>query len=191
MVSGTGIRPFARLLDKSKASVWVISPGGKLVYLSPGCNQWLGFDSALLLDRRSCCGCANLEREIGFDRRCAGCTSRVDAPRYCISDESPRQALERQRPEAREVRFIQVGNGNTALVLAIAGDFDDRLPDPELKDAVAIRQQLDSWRRRHAATAINYRRWHFEASCPPEASYPCCGVHPNRCRPVWTTWFRW
>ena len=58
MVSGTGIRPFARLLDKSKASVWVISPGGKLIYLSLGCSQWLGFDSALLLDRRSVAGAA-------------------------------------------------------------------------------------------------------------------------------------
>ncbi|MGB1707002.1 MAG: hypothetical protein ACPHF4_04160, partial [Rubripirellula sp.] len=60
-----------------------------------------------------------------------------------------------QRPEAREVRFIKVGRQDTALVLAIAGDFDDRLPEPELKDAIAIRQQLDSWRRSHAATAIN------------------------------------
>ncbi|MGB1707003.1 MAG: hypothetical protein ACPHF4_04165, partial [Rubripirellula sp.] len=56
MVSGTGIRPFARLLDKSQASVWAISPGGKLIYLSSGCSQWLGFDSSLLLDRRSVAG---------------------------------------------------------------------------------------------------------------------------------------
>ena len=41
------------------------------------------------------------------------------------------------------------------MTFAIAGDFDDRLPEPELKDAVAVRQQLDSWRRRHTATAIN------------------------------------
>lgn len=154
MVSGSGIRPFARLLDKSKASVWAISPDGRLIYLSPGCSQWLGFDSALLLDRRSVAG-APISNE-RLDLIAAALAAPAELTRRgTASLRITPPALDRQRSEAREVRFIKVGNEKTALVLAIAGDFDDRLPEPELKEAVALRQQLDSWRRRHTATAIN------------------------------------
>ena len=154
MVSGTGIRPFARLLDKSQASVWAISPGGKLIYLSPGCSQWLGFDSSLLLDRRSVAGAPISNEKLDLIAAALAAPAAL-LRRGTASLRITPPALEHQRPEAREVRFIKVGRQDTALVLAIAGDFDDRLPEPELKDAIAIRQQLDSWRRSHAATAIN------------------------------------
>ncbi len=154
MVSGTGIRPLARQLDKSKASVWAISPGGRLIYLSPGCNQWLGFDSALLLDRRCLAGAPISNGKLDLIAAALAAPAEL-MRRGTASMKITPPSLDRQRPEAREVRFSKVGNGKTALVLAIAGDFDDRLPDPELKDAVALRQQLDSWRRRHAVTAIN------------------------------------
>ncbi|MDA9934285.1 hypothetical protein N9B88_00815 [Rubripirellula sp.] len=154
MVSGSGIRPFARLLDKSKASVWAISPDGRLIYLSPGCSQWLGFDSALLLDRRSVAGAPISNERLDLIAAALAAPAEL-ARRGTASLRITPPALDRQRSEAREVRFIKVGNEKTALVLAIAGDFDDRLPEPELKEAVALRQQLDSWRRRHTATAIN------------------------------------
>ena len=154
MVSGTGIRPFVRLLDKSKASVWAISPGGKLIYLSPGCSQWLGFDSGLLLDRRSVAGAPISNDKLDLIAAALAAPAEL-MRRGTASLRITPPGLEWQRPEAREVRFIKIGSGNTTLVLAIAGEFDDRLPDPELKDAIAIRQQLDSWRRHHSATAIN------------------------------------
>lgn len=154
MVSGTGIRPLARLLDKSKASVWAISPGGRLIYLSSNCSQWLGFDSALLLDRSSVAG-APISNE-KLDRIAAALAAPAELQRRGTASLriSP-PSLDRHRPETREVRFIKIGNDNPALILAIAGDFDDRLPERELQDAVAIRQQLDSWRRHHAESAIN------------------------------------
>jgi len=154
MVSGNGIRPFARLLDKSKASVWAISPAGKLIYLSPNCSQWLGFDSGLLLDRSSIAGAPISNEKLDLIAAALAAPAELQRRGTASLRISP-PALERHRPEAREVRFIRVGNESPALILAVAGDFDDRLPEPELKDAVAIRQQLDSWRKRHAATTIN------------------------------------
>ena len=154
MVSGSGIRPFARLLNKSNASVWAISPAGKLIYLSPGCSQWLGFDSALLLDRRSVAGAPISDDRLDLIaaalaapaelRRRGTASLRITPPPYDL-----------HRPEVREARFVRVGKEDNSLILAVAGEFDDRIPEPDLKDAVAVRQQLDSWRRNHAATAIN------------------------------------
>jgi DNA-binding NtrC family response regulator len=154
MVSGTGIRPFARLLDKSNASVWAISPTGKLIYLSSGCSQWLGFDSAVLLDRRCVAGAPISDDKLDLIAAALAAPAELQR-RGTASLRITPPSLELHRPEAREVRFIRVGEEDTALTFAIAGDFNDRLPEPELKDAVAIRQQLDSWRRNHASTAIN------------------------------------
>ena len=40
-----------------------------------------------------------------------------------------------------------------SLTIAIAGDFDDQQVDPQLQESLAVRQRLDSWRRRHAQIA--------------------------------------
>lgn len=154
MVSGTGIRPLARLLDKSKAPVWAINPAGKLIYLSPGCSEWLGFDSALLLDRRSVAGAPVSGEKLDLVAAALAAPAELRR-RGTASLRITPPSVETHRPVAKEARFIRVGDEETALTFAIAGDFDDRLPEPELKDAVAVRQQLDSWRRRHTATAIN------------------------------------
>lgn len=154
MVSGTGIRPFARLLDKSQASIWAISPGGKLVYLSPGCSHWLGFDSSQLLERRAVAGAPVSNNKLDLIAAALAAPAALGV-RGTASLRITPPALNSQRPEAREVRFIRVGEEETAVVVAVAGDFDDRIAEPELKDAIAIRQQLDSWRRRHCTTAVN------------------------------------
>lgn len=152
MTSATKIRPLARLLDASSAPLWAIGSNGCLVYLSAGCAEWLQLDVETLLDRRSVAGspvsadpldriAAALSPPPGLATR--GSTSlRITPP-----------ATGEHRAEAKEVRFLRVGTGESAIVLAVAGDFDDRVPDPELKDAVAIRQRLDLWRKRHASIA--------------------------------------
>ena len=154
MASGISIRPFARSLDKSGASVWAISATGNLIYLSSGCSDWFGFDSALLLDRRSVAGAPVSSDKL--DLIAAALAAPADlATRGTASLRITPPSLDQHRPEAREVRFIRIGNDSTALTLATAGNFDDRLPEPELHDAIALRQQLDSWRRSHESTAIN------------------------------------
>ena len=154
MASGTGIRPFARLLDRSKAPVWAISPAGKLVYLSPGCSEWLGVDGALLLDRRSIAGAPVSNDRL--DLIAAALAPPAELPRRgTASLRITPPVVDQHRGTNREVRFVRIGDGDAALVIAIAGEFDDRVPDPELKDAVAIRQQLDAWRRRNATIATN------------------------------------
>ncbi|MGI9469891.1 MAG: helix-turn-helix domain-containing protein [Rubripirellula sp.] len=152
MASGTKIRPLARLLDASDAPLWAIGPSGRLVYLSAGCAEWLGIDVDSLLDRRSVAGApvstdpldcvaAALSPPQGLSTR-GSASLRISPP-----------AFEDHRAIPLEVRFLRVGEGDSAIVLAVAGSFDDRTPDAELKDAIAIRQRLDAWRKRHAAIA--------------------------------------
>ncbi len=151
MASGTKIRNLARLLDASDAPLWVIDSAGKLVYLSAGVSLWLGVEADSLLDRRSVAGtpisddpldalAASLSPPQGFTQR-GTASLRVQPP--TIGD---------RRIEPMEVRFVRAGS-DVGMTFAIGGSFDDRVVDSDLQDAVALRQRLDSWRKRHARLA--------------------------------------
>ena len=152
MASGTKIRRFTRLLDDGDAPLWVIGSDGRLVYLSAACTDWLGVDGELLIDRRAIAGApvsdepldrvaASLSPPQGFTRR--GTASLKVQPPAAGDD----------RPVPLEVRYVRVGEGENHLTIGVGGRFDDRTVDPELQDAVALRQRLDGWRKRHAALA--------------------------------------
>ena len=152
MASGTKIRRLTRLLDECDAPLWVIDRDGQLAYLSAGCADWLGVDLESLIDRRSVAGspvsddpldrlAASISPPQGLARR-GTASLRVQPP-----------AIGNHRPEPREVRYVRVGHGSHAITIGVAGDFDDRTVDPELQDAVALRQRLDAWRKRNTVLA--------------------------------------
>lgn len=152
MATGTKIRPLTRLLDASDAPLWAIGPDGRLVYLSAGCGSWLGVDVEALVDRRSVAGApvsdepldrlaASLSPPHGLSER-GTASLRIQPP--TVAD---------HRPAPIEVRFVRIGEDDAALTVGIGGSFADRREDSELVDAVALRQRLDAWRRRHAALA--------------------------------------
>lgn len=152
MASGTKIRRLTRLLDEGEAPLWVIGSDGRLVYLSAACTDWLGVDGESLIDRRAIAGApvsdqpldriaASLSPPQGFSRR-GTASLKVQPP-----------ASGDHRPEPLEVRYVRVGEGEKQLTIGVGGRFEDRAVDPELQDAVALRQRLDAWRKRHAAMA--------------------------------------
>ncbi len=152
MSTGTKIRPLARLLDASDVPLWAIGPSGRLVYLSARCADWLGVSIDSLIDRRSIAGAAISDEPL--DRLAAalsppqGLSSRGTAS---LRIQPP--TIGDHRPAAMEVRFVRVGANESALTIAVAGTFLDRTPDPELQDAVALRQRIDAWRKQHASLA--------------------------------------
>ncbi len=152
MASGTKIRLLTRLLDASDAPLWAIGPDGRLAYLSAGCAQWLGVDAESLVDRRSVAGAPVSDETL--DRLAASLSPPQGlAARGTASLRIQPPAVGDRRPTPLEVRFVRVGDGDSALTIGIGGAFDDRSVDPELQDAVALRQRLDAWRKRHAALA--------------------------------------
>lgn len=152
MATGTKIRLLARLLDASDAPLWAIAPDGRLAYLSAGCSSWLGIDAELLIDRRSVAGSPVSDEPLD---RLAACLSPPQGlrARGTASLRIHPPSVDEYRPTPMEVRFVMAGEGDSALTLGVAGSFNDRVSDPEIQDAVAIRQRLDAWRKRDAAVA--------------------------------------
>jgi transcriptional regulator with PAS, ATPase and Fis domain len=152
MASGTKIRLFTKLLDAADAPLWVISPSGRLAYLSAGCAAWLGVSIESLIDRQSIAGAPvsddPLDRLAASLSPPSGLSSRGTAS---LRVQPP--ATAEHRPDPIEVRFVRVGSGDQALTVAVGGGFTDRQVDHELQDAVAIRQRLDAWRKQHADIA--------------------------------------
>ncbi len=152
MAAGTKFRTLARLLDSSDTPLWVIGPAGQLVYLSGGVSTWLGIDAENLVDRRSVAGspisddpldfvAASLSPPPGFSSR-GTASLKIQPP-----------PLDGRKIQPLNVRFVRIGQGAVALTMAIAGSFVDAEISTELRDAVAVRQRLDWWRKRHAAIA--------------------------------------
>ncbi len=152
MTAGTKIRNLMRLIDSSDAPMWAIGPSGKLVYLSAGVAAWLGVDVDQLLDRRAVAGspitndpldliAATLSPPPGLTQR-GTATLRVQP-----------SSMASRRVSPLDVRFVRVGRGESAVTLAIGGQFDDRAVDEEISDAALVREQLDLWRKRHTAIA--------------------------------------
>ncbi len=151
MASGTKFRNLARLIDAADIPVWVIGPAGKIVYLSAGVGSWLGVEVESLLDRRCVAGtplsddpadaiAASLSPPPGLSQR-GTASLKVQPP-----------ATGQKRIDPMEVRFVRIGRDG-GLTIAIAGEFDDRDEDSDLHDAVAVRQRLDAWRKRHRQLA--------------------------------------
>jgi len=152
MASGTKTRPFLRLLEASQGRVYVIGPDGRLVFLSSGCADWLGVDLEQLVDRHCVAGSPVSDEPL--DRLAAALSPPAGlATRGTASLRVQPPSIGTPRPQSVEVRFTRVGEGETALTIAVAGNFDDRSIDQDLRDAVAIRSQLDSWRKQHSELA--------------------------------------
>lgn len=152
MASGTKIRRLTRLLEDCNGALWVIDSQGQLAYLSAGCASWLGIDVESLVDRRSVAGTPVSDDPL--DRLAAALSPPPGiAARGTASLRVQPPPTAAHRPAAREVRYVRLGHGDDSLTLCMAGNFDDRHVDPELQDAVAVRQRLDAWRQRHASYA--------------------------------------
>ncbi len=152
MATGTKIRQLSRLLDSSETPLWAIGPDGRLAYLSSGCATWLGIDPEALVDRRSIAGVPVSDDPLDQLAASLSPPPGIAARGTASLKIQPRQIGE-HRGEPLEVRFLRVGQGDASLTIAVAGSFNDRAVDEELKDAVAVRQRLDAWRKRHAGLA--------------------------------------
>jgi DNA-binding NtrC family response regulator len=155
MTSGTKIRLLGRLLDASDCPVWVIGPEGTLVYLSAAAANWLGQDGEGLIGRRSVAGAAITDDPL--DRIAA---SLSPPPGFSVTGTASLRVqvptIDGIKRPPRDVRFVRVGEAASAITIAVAGTFADRLSetprsDPSWKDAVAIRERLDTWRAHHAS----------------------------------------
>ena len=152
MATGTKTRPFLRQLEATGCPFYVIGPNGTLVYLAAGCGDWLRVDLESLIGRRCIAGspisddpldglAAALSPPVGLVSRGTGSLRILPPP---VGD---------FRPAPMEVRFTRVGGEDSAITIAIGGSFDDRAIDPEIREAVAVRSQLDAWRRQNAELA--------------------------------------
>lgn len=152
MASGSKIRALARLLDASREAVWAIGPAGRLVYISDGAAAWLGIDGDRLVDRLAVAG--STESPDPLDRLAAAL-----APPAGLNERGTARLRVAPPPlQGREIgemdtRFIRVGQGERAVVVAVGGQFQDAVAEPELAGAVAVRQRLDAWRRRQGSMA--------------------------------------
>lgn len=153
MASGTKIRPFSRLLDTTDVPLWIIGPSGRLTYLTSGCAAWLKVDVELLVDRRSIAGTPVSDDPLDLLAASLSPPHGI-ASRGTASLKIHPPSMGDARPSAREVRFIRVGQGDASWTICVAGDFDDRVTDTELQDAVALRQRLDVWRHSHGQFAV-------------------------------------
>lgn len=146
MATGTKARPFLRQLEASGRPFYVIGSNGNLIYLAAGCADWLRVDLESLVDRRCVAGASISDEPL--DRLAAalspppGLTHRGTAS---LRVQPP--PVGDLRPQPMEVRFTRVGEDDTALILAVGGAFEDREVDREIHEAVALRSQLDHWRR--------------------------------------------
>ena len=155
MAAGTKIRTLSRLLDASSFPLWVIGGDGKIVYLSAGVGEWLGIDVQTLAGRRSVAGssisddpldfvAASLSPPPGFHDQ-GTASLRVQPP-----------PIDGRKIKALDVRFVRLGanrseaSSKDCLTIAVSGEFADTHTSIEIQDAIALRKQLDGWRKRHA-----------------------------------------
>lgn len=152
MASGSKIRTLARHLDAAGAVLWVIGPRGRLVYVSAGAARWLEIEADSLIDRRAIASApasdepldrlaASLSPPPGLTER--GLMSARIAPVTAAGTELEPMAM----------RFLRIGVSSDVLTIALAGDFDESPLPAELVDAVAVRSQLEAYRKCQAAVA--------------------------------------
>lgn len=152
--TSTKFRPVAKLIDTVTMPFWVIDTNGRLVFLSGAVGQWLGVEPDSLLGRQCIAGASISDDPLDF------LAASLSAPPGFAARGSANLMVQptlggkrAENPEPLDTRFVRLGDQELSLTLAVAGVFDDHLPDPIVDAAVLLRRQIDSWRRHHDATA--------------------------------------
>ncbi|MCD0461961.1 helix-turn-helix domain-containing protein [Roseiconus lacunae] len=154
MATSTSIRPLSRLIDKAADPFWVIGPDGKLAYLSGSVGDWLSIEPEMLVGRSCVAGASISDDPLDF-------LAASLAPPPGISNRGsasllvqPSMTGKRARQfTAMETRFVKLGHREDAIVLAVAGQFNDAGYDGDVELARLLRQRVDTWRRHHSDVA--------------------------------------
>ncbi len=154
MVESTKIRPFSRLLDRADTPLWVIGPDGTLVFLSAAAGAWLQLEAESLIGRKCVAGESISDDPLDF------LAATLSPPPGLESAGTARLLVQPNLPGDRsrrfdplQTRYVRVGQSTGRFTIAIAGEFHDDVVEPDARAASALREQLDSWRRHHAAVA--------------------------------------
>lgn len=136
-------RSLAKLLDSVDGAIWIVDAACRVAWLNDACGKWLGLEPGQLVGRVAAASsaaddprdrvAASLAPPLGLDREgliCAVC----DPP----------------GTTSQLVRYLQVGHGELALVLASTGPMIASDRTPELVELNRVRAQVHQWRKKDA-----------------------------------------
>ncbi len=156
-------RSVARLLESADTPLWIITAAHTIGYVSPAAANWLGIDDDALVGRR-CIGGMSIGTD-PLDQLAASLSppAGLASAGSLVMRVQPIQVG--PAPVAdRDVLFTRIGDDSKAITIAVVGEFsradpnsrnaDSHLTDASIAHSIAIRQQLDAWRKRQAALAV-------------------------------------
>ncbi|MGV3482946.1 MAG: helix-turn-helix domain-containing protein [Planctomycetaceae bacterium] len=136
-------RGLTRRLDGLDCEVWIVDASNRLVWLNEACGKWLGCDPAQLLGRVAIASAtsddpldqvaASLAPPLGLDRVGLVCAS-----------------CEPAKGVAQLVRYLRVGDADSALVIASTGQEIALQQAPDVDEINRVRARLHQWRKRDA-----------------------------------------
>jgi DNA-binding NtrC family response regulator len=137
-------RSLARLFDSSDEAIWIVDAAHRIAWMNSACVSWLGIDAATAIGRPVSASdvsgdptanvIASLAPPLGLDRmplQCALCEPAGVTPRL--------------------IRYLRIGEGDNAFVLASSGVTIATKLDTELVELNRLQSKVHQWRKRDAA----------------------------------------
>ncbi len=156
-------RGVVRLLESADAPLWMITAARRIGYVSPAAATWLGIDVDSLVGRPCSSGVSAGTDPLDQLAASLSPPAGLGSAGSLVMRVQPMQV----GPAAvadRDVLFTRVGNDSKAITIAVVGEFsrsktesqlaDSNIADASIAQSIAIRQQLDTWRKRQASLAV-------------------------------------
>ncbi len=179
-------RQFAKLLDGVDEAIWVLDAGQRIVWVNEATCQWL---------HRS------VESLIGNPTRSSGTASEkidpllasIAAPvglaavgLLCVTIDPPDH-------EARPARFLQLGSGESALIVASTGEAIAQASSMIAAELLGMHEQLQSWRKQDiqwggiaaSGSSIGAKRLRAQIQIAMSSAADCSIIGPAGCGAQW------
>lgn len=137
-------RSLAKLLDAADVAVWIVDASSRVAWVNEPCSRWLATGPAQLVGRLA-----------------AASSTSEDSPDQVAAALAPPLGLDREGlvcavceppgATAQLVRYLQLGRGDSALVLATTGPEIALQRVPDIVELNRVRAQVHQWRRRDAS----------------------------------------
>ena len=151
-------RSVARLLESAGAPLWMITAAHTIGYVSPAAATWLGIDDDALVGRTCISGTSNGADPLDLLAASLSPPAGLASAGSLVMRVQPIQ-IGPTLVANQDVLFTRIGDDSKAITIAVVGDFssaknESHLADLHIAHSIAIRQQLDAWRKRQASLAV-------------------------------------
>ncbi len=179
-------RHFAKLLDGVDEAIWVLDAQQRIVWVNEATCQWLHRSAEALIGNPTRSSGNASEKIDPLLASIAAPVGLAAVGLLCLTIDPPDH-------ESRQARFLHLGNGESALIVASTGDAINQASSMIAAELLGMHEQLQTWRKQDmqwggiaaSGSSIGAKRLRSQIQIAMSSAADCNIIGPIGCGAQW------